>query len=369
MIARPNIYSSPGGDTTQILMTAKYLKEMGVKVDVTVPANVSNVGVYDIIHFFNIIRPDDILPFTNNLNIPYCISSIFVDYSEYEKKNRAGIAGIIFKNLSSGHIEYLKAVARWILNGEKVKSSYYITRGHKAAIQKAARNAAILLPNSNNEAKRFNEYSGLSVPYKKVVNAIDDSTFKEDVTPNENFRDHVLCVGRIEGRKNQYNLIKALAGTEFQLTIIGKPSPNHISYFESCKSLASGFNNIHFIEHIDHKELVSIYQAAKIHVLPSWFETTGLSSLEAGVMNCNLVITDKGDTREYFQDMAFYCQPDDVQSIKIAVEKAFYQPVNPNLKSFILRNYTWKDAASQTFEAYQEVLKKHKKKEKIPTAI
>jgi len=38
----------------------------------------------------------------------------------------------------------------------------------------------------------------------------------------------------------------------------------------------------------------------QVHMLPSWFETTGLSSIEAAVMHCNIVITDKGDTREYF---------------------------------------------------------------------
>jgi len=39
-------------------------------------------------------------------------------------------------------------------------------------------------------------------------------------------------------------------------------------------------------------------------VLPSWFETTGLSSIEAGVMGCNIVITDKV-MQEYFSHHAF----------------------------------------------------------------
>jgi glycosyltransferase involved in cell wall biosynthesis len=111
------------------------------------------------------------------------------------------------------------------------------------------------------------------------------------------------------------------------------------------------------IEHIDHKELARIYKAAKVHVLPSWFETTGLSSLEAGVMGCNVVVTRKGDTEEYFEDMAYYCEPDSIVSIKEAVMNAHAQPFHTGLKDKILENYTWQNTAKETLEAYKTILK------------
>ena len=117
------------------------------------------------------------------------------------------------------------------------------------------------------------------------------------------------------------------------------------------------YSNIHFLtEHIDHKKLVTIYKAAKVHVLASWFETTGLVSLEAAMMDCNIVVTRKGDTEEYFADMAYYCEPDNIDSIKHEIIKAYHDPVNPRLKSFIKNNYTWDNAAKQTLEAYYTVL-------------
>ncbi|MBD0287388.1 MAG: glycosyltransferase, partial [Flavisolibacter sp.] len=142
-----------------------------------------------------------------------------------------------------------------------------------------------------------------------------------------------------------------------QLTIIGKPSPNHIGYYEQCRKLAGQYKNITIINHINHDQLSAVYKAAKVHVLPSWFETTGLSSLEAAVLGCNIVITEKGDTKEYFGDHAYYCQPDDVDSIRTAVVKAYNDPVNPKLKEFILNNNTWMKAAQQTLAAYQTILK------------
>jgi glycosyltransferase involved in cell wall biosynthesis len=97
---------------------------------------------------------------------------------------------------------------------------------------------------------------------------------------------------------------------------------------------------------------VRYYERAKVHVLPSWFETTGLSSVEAAVMGCSIVITDKGDTREYFGNEAFYCDPADPKQILSAVEKASKAPFNESLRQKILKQYTWKQAAIQTLKAY-----------------
>jgi len=355
MLVRSNLYTSPGGDTTQIDMTAKYLRQLKLQVDIRLVTDTVQIESYDLLHFFNIIRPDDILPFINH-NIPFVVSTIFVDYDDYEKNNRSGLAGRIFNQLSSGQIEYVKALARWIKNGDKIKSAYYFWNGHKKSIEKIVAKASMLLPNSHSEYSRLKAVTKNIGRYRKVVNAIETSVFNDSTEKNDAFTNHVLCVGRIEGRKNQLNLIKALITTELQLTIIGRPSPNHMAYYEQCKTLAATAGNIHFVEHISHENLVKIYKAAKVHVLPSWFETTGLSSLEAGVMGCNIVVTKKGDTTEYFGDMAYYCEPDNISSIREAVINAYNKPVNPELAKFILENYTWEKTAAQTLQAYQQVL-------------
>jgi glycosyltransferase involved in cell wall biosynthesis len=87
-------------------------------------------------------------------------------------------------------------------------------------------------------------------------------------------------------------------------------------------------------------------------VLASWFETTGLSSLEAAAMHCNIVITEKGDTREYFGDDGFYCEPESPESIRVAVELASKATFNDALAEKIRNSHTWRKAAEQTLEAY-----------------
>ena len=104
-------------------------------------------------------------------------------------------------------------------------------------------------------------------------------------------------------------------------------------------------------------KLPQYYKVAKVHALISWMETTGLSSLEAGVMGCNLVITDKGDTKDYFSDYVYYCEPNSIGSIREAVIKAHENSVNPKLRKHILRNYIWENTAVKTLEAYKKISK------------
>jgi glycosyltransferase involved in cell wall biosynthesis len=93
-----------------------------------------------------------------------------------------------------------------------------------------------------------------------------------------------------------------------------------------------------------------------VHVLPSWFETTGLSSLEAAVMGCNIVISNRGDAGAYFGNRAFYCEPSSPESIRTAIEQAAAAPVQQDLIEHIQTNYTWKKAAAETLAAYKKVL-------------
>jgi glycosyltransferase involved in cell wall biosynthesis len=356
MIGRATLDSSPGGDSVQLYSTAKYLRLIGVEVDVYLSNELIIYEKYDIIHFFNIIRPDDILSHINKTTLPFVISTIFVDYSEFERLNRKGLQGIVTRNFNGDNLEYLKAIARYFLNGDKIQSRYYLINGHKASINYVSLKAHALLPNSHSEYKRFIDKYDSNGVYWKIPNAIDLSIFDDFVAPNEEFRNHIICVGRIEGRKNQLNLLRALTQTDYKVTLIGQQSPNHKGYYEECLKIIESNPNFRIINHINHKDLSSIYKAAKVHVLASWFETTGLSSLEAAAMGCSIVVTRKGDTEEYFEDMAFYCDPSSISSIRTQVDAAYASEFNVALKDKIHNEYTWAKAAEHTYTAYRSAL-------------
>lgn len=351
-IARSTLYSIPGGDTVQVVQTARQLAELQIDAEIVLSNQEIIYKNYDLLHFFNITRPADILYHSKKSKKPFVVSTILCNYSEYDKYHRKGL-GVLFSWLPGDSIEYVKTIARWLLGKDHLSTISYTWKGQRKSIIEILRTAAIVLPNSESESRRVQQtYSGNNNKgnYMVVPNGINPGLFNcNPVTKKDDLL--VLCVARIEGIKNQVNLIKALNNTKFKLLIIGAHAPNQVSYYYECRNLAA--DNIGFIDHMPQNELVEYYERARVHILPSWFETTGLSSVEAAVMGCNIVITDKGDTREYFENEAFYCDPADPKSILNAVEKASKAPLNENLRQKILKNYTWKQAALQTLKAYQ----------------
>ena len=351
-ISRPTLFTTPGGDTVQIKETANELMKLGVEVKISLADEAIDYSTFDLLHFFNIIRPNTISGHVKKSKLPFVISTIFVDYSEIEKNERSLLFRALAKLFGADGTDYFKTLGRLFFNNEKIIDSSYLLRGHKKSIEQLLNAANTLLPNSMNEFFRLKERYNFRNTYTRVPNGVSNdflsqTTFQE----KENI---VLCIGRIEFIKNQLNLIRAINDTNVRLKIIGKPAPNHQAYYELCKKEAK--ENVEFVGHIDKHQIIKELDKAKVHVLPSWFETTGLSTIEAAARGCNVVITKKGDTEEYFKDYAFYCNPGNPDSIRNTILEALEAPVKNDLREFVSNHYTWKETAKKTYEAYIKVL-------------
>lgn len=350
--------SVPGGDTVQILKTAEALREKGCTVEISTELEPDLLG-YDIVHLFNLTRPQEVYLQARNArrqNLKIVLSPIYVSYREYERWARSGPLGLLTRYLNPGQVEYLKILARAVCNFEINKgTAYLILNGFSSLQDKIIDMSNVLLPNSESEmrrARRDLDRARLK-RYVVVPNAVDEQLFDPGACTLDTagrYEGCVLCVARIDGVKGQLTLVRATKDLPWPVVIIGKPAPNHHAYYEQVKKEAGP--NVHFIGQIEQEMLPRFYRAAKVHVLASWMETTGLSSLEAGAMGCNLVITDKGDTRDYFGDYAFYCEPGSVESLRAAIVRAYEAPVNPRLRVRILEKFTWGKTASKTLEGY-----------------
>jgi glycosyltransferase involved in cell wall biosynthesis len=268
-------------------------------------------------------------------------------------QHRKGSPGLILRLFPARANEYIKTIARWVLKKDSLQSKSYLWKGQEKSIKEILQKASLLLPNSEAEYQKIESLYGMKKKYFVIPNGMDSSLF---YTSSEAEKDGklILSAARIEGRKNQLNLIKALNDTGYTLLLTGLPAPNQKKYYEECKKIAS--KNIIFCGRVPVATLVGYYKKAKVHVLPSWHETCGLSSLEAAAMGCNIVITEKGFTREYFGDDAFYCDPGNPESIFNAVEKAAQSECRKELQQKVLHHYTWQQAAASTLEAYQKII-------------
>ena len=363
MISRATLFLQPGGDTIQLTKTAEHINlgthEHGFHVDIKTADQNIDFSKYDLLHFFNISRPSDYLGAIYKSKLPYVISTIFVDYSEVEKNHFKASRRILSKIFSTDKIEYFKTISRFLKKQEKITSYRYFLLGQKNSIKTILKKAKVLMPNSKSEYNRLFESYGINQDYIVVPNGIDTEVFKKKpIIDNKykKFKNSIISVGQLTPVKNHINLIMALNNTEHQLFIIGSPSLNAKNYFNKCLNIAS--KNINFIEKLSQEDLSIIYSLAKVHVLPSWFETTGLVSLEAAYSGCNIVITNRGDQVEYFEDNAFYCEPDNVESIKNAIERALKTKPNDELKNKILTQYNWHNAALKTIKAYKKAFDK-----------
>jgi glycosyltransferase involved in cell wall biosynthesis len=352
-ITRSTLYSDPGGDTVQVVQTARHLQKLGVEVDILRTNERISYHSYHLLHFFNLTRPADILYHIEKSNVAFVVSPILVDYSEYDRMHRTGIGGSILRIIPAGANEYVKTIARWVMGKDVLRSWSYLWKGQRKSIEEILRQTSAILPNSESEYKQVQKTYNISAPWYNVPNGVDIELFSDS---NHQIKDPnlVICAGRIEGRKNQLNLIRALNETNYKLLVIGAPASNQRKYYEQCRDEAA--SNISFIGKVEQHQLIEYYQAAKVHALPSWFETCGLSSLEAAAMGCNIVVTEKGFTRDYFGDEGFYCDPASPDSIFEAVENAATADPIKSLQQKVRAEFTWQKAAAATLHAYQNVL-------------
>jgi len=359
---RLDAFSAPGGDTVQMLKTKEYLERSGVQVDISLELS-PDVSKYDIIHLFNITRMHETYMHYVNAkaqNKPVVVSSIYQNFEELDQRSNYGARSFILKRLPKDLRELAKTCVRAILDKRQVPAAIKqgiigFTRQQKEVLS----GAAAVLPNSKLEAEAIQKDFGLKIEYTIVPNAIDKIFCATEGEGNKTLRkEGVICIGNYIERKNQIALIKAMQGLQIPLVLVGSVVPTYIKYYRDILSLAKKADYpIKVIEKIPQNELVPYLTMAKVIALPSWIETTGLSCLEGACAGCNVVITDRGYTKEYFGEMAYYCDPSDIASIRNAVKRAYNSPVAPGLKERIINEYTWDKTADATLKAYRRVLK------------
>ncbi|WP_294733589.1 glycosyltransferase family 4 protein [uncultured Flavobacterium sp.] len=360
--SRINLYTALGGDTVQMEKTKKYLEKLGVVVDISLEAE-PDLTDYDLVHLFNLMEPQDIYIQMLNAkkqNKIVVLSTIYGLYTEFERKERGGLFQKIANVTSPYQIGYIKAFVKAMAGGNIHKGvRKMLFKGYYAMMKEVIDNTSVFLPNSHSEMKRVAKEFKIENPrYVSIPNAVDKEVFKFDDKPLKysEYKGCILCAARIEGRKGSLKLVKAMKDLPYTLVLVGKESSNQKEFVEQVHKEAG--DNVVFLGPVSHEDLRDLYAQARVHALTSWMETPGLSSLEAAVMNCNIVATKKGDAYDYLGDYAHYCDPADPESIKTAIEKAYKSEIDSKLREVVLDNYTWEKTANATLEAYKMALGK-----------
>jgi glycosyltransferase involved in cell wall biosynthesis len=361
---RVNALEAVGGDTVQMLSLKAELEKHQIYVDISLELEPDLTG-YDIVHLFNLVRiHETYIQFRNaqKQGKKVVISPIYWDFSELEE-NSGQLKYIMRKIIGADGMELFKTIMRIIFDFRQAMAlKYLFSKSYSAQQKEIVGKSDIVLPNSLAEAKLIIDMFGKS-NVVSVYNGVSIEMFSKG---NERrFREKynvwhdkfVLCVGRFDNRKNQLNLIKALAGTNIPLVFIGDPGLNYGRYYRQCRDAAN--NNMMFLPAMPQHEIADAMAAAHVHALPSWLETPGLVSLEAAISGCNIVVSTRGSTKEYFRDYVWYCEPNDLLSIKTAIESSLSAEKGSNLnslKNLIMDKFNWAKAGLETMAAYRSIL-------------
>jgi len=370
MVGRIGLLQKGGGDKLQILKTAEELRKKGIEVDVVDHLNF-DPSIYDLIHVFQLDWTAETYLYVKKakkFGKPVVLSPIHHNIDEVKKFDDEyvfdfrRIQKYIFKDQFKRDV--FKNVYRSIFDFRKFKPLLFsIFIGLKKMHKRILEMVDIVLVQTSLEAKDLEKAYGVKIKWKIVLNGVGEHFItRRECKSHLNIKDYIICVGRIEPRKNQLNIIKAVklfrdeTKIDTKLVFIGVPS--RVTHMEYTWRFNREVRNNDWIIYVNYEipylDMPCYYRHAKVGVSASWFETTGLTSLEAIFSGANAVAA--GDrAKEYLGDIASYCSPDDINSIKEAIKKEYKAP-KPVITEKMKKEYTWGNAAEATLKVYKKVL-------------
>ncbi|MBN1786311.1 MAG: glycosyltransferase family 4 protein [Candidatus Methanofastidiosa archaeon] len=212
---------------------------------------------------------------------------------------------------------------------------------------------------SNEEKKNIIDFLDVPQDLLSIIPNGVDINFKngdkEEFLDKIDVEDYILFVGRIEPIKNVLSLIKAFVRSELPTKLVIVGFQKDPQYFQMCKDAAN--EDVIFHPHIPFNStlLSSAYSGAKVFALPSYYETCGVSGLEAGLAGSNVVVTEKGGTRDYFDEFAYYVNPHSIDSIKKGLIEAYNSPNDDIFSNYIEKNFSWQTVYKKYIEAYDSL--------------
>lgn len=349
-LTHPIAFQLYGGSELQLEKYYDFLKQKKIDVELFDIFN-SKIKKFDFIHNFS-LNPElfSIIDYARKNNLKIITNANYWNLEEivWNNKDISFVKRLGYLILSKiSHISILSPLFNFL------NPSYLYFYGQKKLIK----NSDIVIVNSKIEKEHVIKEFGINKEKIKVIyNGVD----KEFENGDENLfyekykiKDFILYTGRIEPKKNTLNLIKAVKALGLKLVIIGEYNTRYPNYLNLVKKEID--NNIILINNINHNDeiLKSVYKCAKVFVMPGFAETPSISALEAGLSGTNIVITNRGSTKEYFKNYVEYVNPLDFNNLKEKISLAYNKDKDDILKNHIKENFTWDNVLTRLKEVYK----------------
>ncbi len=362
-----------GGDVVQMRKTAEALRDLGVLVDIGPPEDAR--GDYDVVHLWTSLHfPETLLGHLDRLraarsNVPVALSTIWaphhlvrwMDAARRWLFSRHQDGARLSLETAKSDLEAIASRALDFTMDDGARLTAFAPHPFTGLCRQVLQRVDLILPNSWMELQAIFTFLGDFATYGVVPNAVDARDFEmsgDPDLPRELRAGHyAMMSARFDTRKQQDFLMLAIKDLDIPIVFAGDATDQEI--FNRMRALATNRKApVFYYPFLPHSRLRHLYAAARVHVLPSIFESPGLSSMEAALLDCAIVTGNLAFEGEYFQDGAYYCDPCDAFSIRNAVRDAWESYDDEAARRNVLANrirtdYTWRHAADATIRAYR----------------
>jgi glycosyltransferase involved in cell wall biosynthesis len=320
------VHGHRNGIISQCLTWAEGLRKLGNKVDLISCWEDYDWSSYDIIHlfgstgtwFFSLIQ--ELLDYNKNI-----VWSPICDDTTPTKKQRV-------KTLMGSKSLHLFSLP------------YIRSKTYQLPIKVFAR--------SEYEKKYLIDAYGASAESFEIVPLGLSYCDSFEKVNKENFCFHLSSL--YQPRKNVVRLIQAARKYKFELVLAG--TKGSAKDFAPLEDAIGNAKNITVLGRIPEEKKKELYIRAKVFALPSVSEGVGIVALDAAHYGCDVVMTNFGGPKEYYNGMAEIVDPYDVGSIGKAIVKLMSISHQPQLKEYVDKEFSSDRIAEKLVKAYKSMI-------------
>lgn len=244
---------------------------------------------------------------------------------------------------------------------------------HRMKMRHSCDIADVVVAISEQTKRDIMEYMLVPESKIRVLYQSCDEIFWDPVTPEQiaSVRDtyrlpdnYILSVGTVEERKNQMNLVEALAqmSDDVHLVIVGRARG---SYGDNLKRLISarGLNNrVHWLHNVEFSDFPALYAGSKAVAYVSRFEGFGIPILEAMCSGAVVLTSNCSSMPEVGGDAVLYAdpeRPDDIarQLTILLTDEALRTDLLSRSKERV-KQFTQEKISHDFYQLYTELYKR-----------
>lgn len=324
------VVDKSNGIKSQAITWGNALQQKGHQVDYIDTWNYYDWSSYDAVHFFgNGPWVNTIRTYLSKKN-PKCVYSPIYDPNPFLESNNQ----LIQKKLSK------------LTHGKWNCALYNVCREYQGYKK--------ILVRTDHEHEMIKKL--FDVP-EKVIAKVPLSyshilKYEENLPQKEDFVFHMSLF--TQPRKNVIRLVQAAKKYGFKLKIAGNPGTEEA--YKAFMKTVNNASNIEVLGFISEEEKIDLYKRAKVFALPSVSEGVGIVAVDAALYGADIVVTNIGGPKEYYDGMAEIVNPYNVDEIGQACLRLLNgKTYQPKLRKHINDNYSLNVIADKLCSIYKSL--------------